>query len=530
MLSRGGQDWYRYDGETTWQFDGDLPVAQPGFRLPSWEGITLLALDSEDFYQEIGEYTRSESELLGRPTFELSPEPRISVIVDQETGIPMGIRSPRAPLIPTKFEILPGALDAAWRGPLKEVAVPAEWSGRAVDKLPAVDGELRIWGHACEIVDRIQVGSTVPMPLEFSDGDGFYPGTAQTWRGWVHIDSAAPDPRWRGLFVTLRFTAGLTTQFPLRGDRELSGTLSYMDSPDMPITYVQVRKIYGVARHPDAEQTYFLPVSEVDAVEIDGWDISEFIMDGCIAEAPPLVAQKIPKYGFILADDTSLWAQHSQVPLIDSYDLDTGAFQRQVIIPAPVRSHCALHWDETRSEVAVRFDNHVFFPASGRIFELEPTDTLPRIEFEYDPAFDSDSIILVTESGQVALTNPRTIKPGWTTYFRLDAFEAAGIIVAIVDDRVRFFTPDLTETTIDADIDFRNSQRFQDVMMEYSEVGARFFRADDLSLLAQIGGDTDGNTARIVRGACEHVVILRGHDVYQWRPQTGWTKQEFDLD
>lgn len=524
VLSRGGKDWYRYDGMTTWRFDGELPVARDGFHLPSWEGITLLTLDPDEFSKEVGEPTQSQSELLGRPTIELLVDPQVAVIVDKETNIPLGIRSPREPLIPTSFDILPGTLDAAWQGPLKEIELPKQWAAKVVDKLPAPVGNLRIWSHYWELSEELQVNSTVPIPLAFSEGRGGFPGDLQTWRGWVHIDSAAPDPRWHGLFITQDWTASFTTGNPVRGDRQLTGSLSYFDSPDNPITYIHVQAIYGVVSNPDVAEKFFLPMLKTEVLECDGWKVEELLFDGSVAEPPPLAKDLSPRHGYILADDTTLWALRSQSPIVDAYDLTTGELSRQVAIPAPVTSHCALIWEE-KLGVAVHFDSNLFLPGSGELMEWEAVEKYPKVEMCFDPVRDIDQTMLVSQTGRVPLAMPQQIQAGAAEYFRLDAYEVAGIIVTIFDETVRFFTPDLTETTLNVDIDFANSQVFQDVLLEYSETGSRFFSAHDLALIAELNGDI----ARIVRGSREHLVVLHDHAIYQWHPGNSWTTTPFYL-
>lgn len=303
VIQRDGKEWYRYNGETTWEFKEDLPLEKPGFRLPSWEGITLLALDQDRFYEEIGEHTVTESELLGRPTYELVVEPRASVHVDQETGIPLGLRAPGYSLLPLSFELLSGDLDASWTGPIKKISLPAELAERAVDKLPAIESELRVWGNRHEFFGELEefvVGGVVPMPLYFSEGRGSYPGTEQTWRGWVNIDSAKPDPYWQGLFISRGWTATFATREPRAGDCELTGALSYFDGPDSPLTYVEISAIFGVLAHPDSEEKYFLPLSGVeDFSEIAGWRIEEFIFDCRVVEPPPLSTETATELNYV---------------------------------------------------------------------------------------------------------------------------------------------------------------------------------------------------------------------------------------
>lgn len=539
-ITRGGKNWYWYNGSVTWRFDDDLPLAQPGFRLPSWEGITLLAMDDDDFYEELGEHTVSETEFLGRPALELVMEPRASVIVDKETGVRLGLRSPRASLLSTSFELLPGDMDATWTGPTRKIVLPTELEGRVVDTLPALDTELRVITNRHELQGELEdyrVGNHVPLALQFSTGQAWHPHCEQTVRGWVHIDNGEPDPNWHGLLISRGWTATYSTNEPRRGDQELTGFFYDLDNLHCPVTYVEITAIHAVLSHADAEEQHFLPVADASAVPTAGeWKAEEFIIDGFSVDPPPLV-QWQPGYGYMLADDEVLWAACVDIPAVDAYSLETGELLRRVHVPAPLDQHRKLEADPEHG-VVMTYGEQIFVLHSGKTFsgstELQTTDPMCR-EFDHgialrnriDSVTDTNQMMLVIAGvAEIPLTSPEPVPVGISNFIRIDAFWFAGLIVTIVGDQVRFFTAEGSETTPLAGFDWVNAQRFQSVIMEYTEQAARFFDPADGSLITQFAG----SVGRIVRGSPAHIVVLADHRIWQWRPTGDWTYVEASFE
>lgn len=539
-ITRRGKNWYWYNGSVTWRFDEDLPLARPGFRLPSWEGITLLTMDDDEFYDELGEHTVSETEFLGRPALELFVEPRVSVIVDKETGVRLGLRSPRASLLSTSFELLPGSLDATWTGPTREILLPAEFEGRVVDKLPALDTELRVITNRHQVqgeLEEYRVGNRVPLALQFSTGQAWHPQCEQTVRGWVHIDNGEPNPNWHGLLISRGWTATYSTNEPRRGDQELTGFFYDHDNLHCPVTYVEITAIHAVLSHADSEEQHYLPVADASAVPTaGGWKAEEFIIDGFSVDPPPLV-QWQPGYGYMLADDEVLWAACVDIPAVDAYSLETGELLRRVHVPAPLDQHRSLKEDPSRG-VVMAFGDQSYVLHSGETFSVSPkkqTSDPMLTEFDdgiamynrMDPVTDTDQMMLVIAGvGEVPLTSPEPVPVGISNFIRIGAFWFAGKIVTIVGDQVRFFTAEGSETAPLAGIDWVDAQRFQSMIMECVEDNARFFDPADGSLITSF----EGSVERIVRGAPEHLVVLADQKIWQWRPTGAWTFVEASFE
>lgn len=537
-ITRDGKNWFWYNGSVTWRFDEDLPLALPGFRLPSWEGITLLALDDEAFYEELGEHTSAETEYLGRPALELFIEPRASVIVDKETGVRLGLRSPRTSLLSTSFQLLPGDMDATWTGPTRKITLPAEFEGLVVDKLPVLDTELRVITNRHELqgeLEEYRVGNRVPLALQFSTGEPGHAGCEQTVRGWVHVDSAEPDPLWHGLVISRGWTATYSTNEPRRGDQELTGYFFDLDNFHCPVTYVEIQAIHAVLSHADTSEQYFLPVADASAVlSAGGWKAEEFIIDGFSIDPPPLV-QWQPGYGYMLADDEVLWAACVDIPAVDAYCLNSGELRRRVHVPTPLDQHRKLEFDPEHG-IVMAFGDQSYVLHSGETFASSSKQPFAALQAEHpmlmecdngialynrmDPVTDTDQMMLViARVTEIPLTSPEPIPDGTSNFIRIGAFWFSGKIVTIVGDQVRFFTSEGSETAPLAGIDWVNAQRFQDIIMEWSEDCTRIFDPADGSLITSF----EGNVDRIVRGSSEHLVLLADHQIWQWTPETGWT-------
>ncbi|MGP6173167.1 hypothetical protein [Corynebacterium sp. A21] len=379
-LRRGDTEILRRNRQECWGFgeDGELPVPTH-HHTPRFQGIGAvlwLVLSSRELSENLPRYLSPPAAittglLLGRKTwlihFLVEHGPLV-IHLDQETGVMLAVEHRDERVEVTEITFPSEIPDPAWPGPAQEQPAlgPAELIPPPPDTASVPGYLAAIPAHPESLTGRpllrvlisevamegtvpdYRVGQTIRLALGF-DATGTAPvdNLLSSRRGFINPHNAEPNVSrgkvsWESLFRGDGWAATLYSRIPAIGDQTLSGY--FFDATHGTVDYLNHMKITRIFAEIGYHQQFESPHrfwQEVTAakdgyIDAQGWHPRNLILDVSLDEVAPPPSPRHFRDTQVAADDSRLWILDRELPVARSFDLATGAFLGETLIPVPV--------------------------------------------------------------------------------------------------------------------------------------------------------------------------------------------------
>ncbi|RSZ65102.1 hypothetical protein EAH68_02850 [Corynebacterium hylobatis] len=383
---RGGADVLRGVGQDRWLFEGrevpahaqvgDLAVFSP----------TGCFLDQERLIREMNLIDAqpdriTSGEIAGRETwvvpsaahsrFVEEDHPRL-IELDREYGTLLAVETARERVEVTTVSFPTGFSGSRWDGPITDWR--AEWEGQRsaleepvqfppaeevpglLAQLPAHPTDprrLRIYigdGSLEGAYPRYRVGRSERLPLAFRLSSPPLPELRSTRRGWVrHVGEPTSDPQWPVIFSGDGWSSYANLSVPVQQEAELEGWFDYSAwDPESVWNDVKVERIYvSLGTYSDPQRVWQEVEDTADAYGSDDIGVRDVILDVTLDGAvPPPLTPELFRPGAKHVEGSHLWIRDWAGPVLRCWDLRTGRYLGQSLVPVSLRDAHFLQFGE----------------------------------------------------------------------------------------------------------------------------------------------------------------------------------------
>lgn len=383
---RGDSDVLRGAAEDRWLFQNreipaharvdDLVVFSPTGCFFDQERLIkeMNLIDAEPDRLTAGEVAGRETWIVpsaAHSRFADEEHPRL-IELDREYGTLLAVETARE-RVEVSSVSFPTELPAAgWDGPATDWR--AEWEGQRasleesaqfppteevpglLEQLPAHPTDprrLRIYigdGSLEGAYPQYRVGKSVRLPLSFRLAPPPLPELLSTRRGWVrHIGEPMPDPRWPVIFSGDGWSSYAHLPMPVQREAELAGWFDYSAwDPESVWNDVKVERIYvSLGAYSDPQRVWQEVEDTADAYRDDDIGLRDVVLDVTLdgAVPPPLVPELFHR-GVTHVEGNHLWIMAEYGPLLRCWDLHTGRYLGQSLVPVSLRDSHGLQFGE----------------------------------------------------------------------------------------------------------------------------------------------------------------------------------------
>lgn len=374
---RDGDDVLRGRGQDRWLFQGrdipahakidDLAVFSPTGCFLDQERLIreMNLIDAQPDRITVGEIAGRETWVVpsaAHSRFAEEDHPRL-IEIDREHGTLLAVETDRERVEAATVSFPADFPGIAWEGPATDWRT--EWDGQRADLEESVQfppaeeipglleqlpphptdpRRLRIYigdGSLEGAYPQYRVGRSERLPLAFRLTSPPLPELLSTRRGWVrHVGEPLPDPHWPVIFSGDGWSGYALLPTPVRQEAELEGWFDYSAwDPDSGGNDVRVERIYvSLGVYSDPQRVWQEVEDTTEAYRGEETGLRDVVLDVTLDGAvPPPLVPELFRPGTKHVEGPHLWIRDWACPVLRCWDLRTGDYRGQTLVPVSVR-------------------------------------------------------------------------------------------------------------------------------------------------------------------------------------------------